>query len=893
MADNSVELKIGVETGEAIKSLSNLEKSTTKTVAIMENAFSGLKGVAAAALAVFAGREVVGFFKEGIDGAVAQQQAFAKLETQMKITGENTAAARQQFEDLADELERTTKFGDAAVISAAALAKAYGLTNDQAIELTKAATDLASVTGESLESAVVTLSESYNGNIRSLQKLVPEVKALTKEQLAAGGAVKILGDRFKGAASDEIQTYKGALIQAGNAFENFQKAIGKTIIENSSLISIIKAATQVFGEMQKAAEGNSSKINSALTTAINLFTTAVSVSITMLGSFVIALGSVLESVIGFAGHFIEEFAGVALVLDGLGHTDAFTKMLADASVAVENAAEKTGTYFNDLGADIAGVNVFADDLAQKIFDSGEASKEAGDKGAKSQAGHKRAIIQSAEEMAKLRDEAKKFLETISTANLSEVEKAYKKAADDFKTLFKFRKLYSPEEFQKGLKDIGETASKTIEDLSNKAAEKAVADAKKIADDARAAIESAAADPIKFTISKLEIPPLQISVDDAKLASAGVGILGKMLEGAAGAKSLISGAAGAFADAFIPGIGGAVSGVVAKLAEGPEATKKFIKEFIAAIPDIMDAIGESIPVVVEAFVDAMVNKGGAAKISFAIARAMSGEGILKNIGKNIGISIGSAFNGDVIARKITQGFTDGAAVIAFAIRDAFTSVVDIFATGGQAIADSISHFFTDFLPSDVQAAFAQVFDFFGVALPGLVDSAFSGIVYLFNDALPGFVNDAFKPVIDFLDQFKIDITGGETGKVFGNDPLVKGAAGFQKAIATGGVSIITDGFGLHALGGIIGANSGAAISPIGLDNVPVLAQKGEMILNQSQQASLFSMIKNGTGGGSNAILQQIVDLLQMPQITVATAKVDGKAFADISLQQSRQRARTTA
>ena len=63
---------------------------------------------------------------------------------------------------------------------------------------------------------------------------------------------------------------------------------------------------------------------------------------------------------------------------------------------------------------------------------------------------------------------------------------------------------------------------------------------------------------------------------------------------------------------------------------------------------------------------------------------------------------------------------------------------------------------------------------------------------------------------------------------------------------------------YASGGIVGGNSTAG------DNVSIRANSGEMILNRTQQAKLFSMI-NGGGGGGNS------------QITVNTV-LDGKILA---------------
>jgi ABC-type methionine transport system ATPase subunit len=68
--------------------------------------------------------------------------------------------------------------------------------------------------------------------------------------------------------------------------------------------------------------------------------------------------------------------------------------------------------------------------------------------------------------------------------------------------------------------------------------------------------------------------------------------------------------------------------------------------------------------------------------------------------------------------------------------------------------------------------------------------------------------------------------------------------------------------------------------------------GEMVLNKRQQGNLFSLANSG-GGGDSALLRELIDLLSQPQTTSVTAEVNGRAIADIVLQQSRQRARLSA
>lgn len=849
MADSDVTLGIEIETTQAEKSLSTLEKKSIESAERMQKAFDGLKTVAAAAIAAFAGKQVIDFFAEGIKSAVAQEQAFARLGAQMEATGEKTDEAMKAFGDLADELENTTKFGDDAVVSAAALAKSYGLTNDQALKLTRAAADLASATGDTLDGAVEQLTASYSGNIKTLGKLVPEVKGLTKEQLAAGAAVDLLAKRFGGAAAKEVQTFQGAITRANNAFDNFRESFGTLITSNKTIIAAIGGIGKLFQSLQEIVEKNQEAFTNFINFGVRALVVSLSVAVSVINSVVSALGVAAATTADFAAIFMpEEMANRAREFG-----DSIVNATADMSAAMTD------------------VNDAVDNFAVGVFEAGEKAEVSAKKAEKSQAKYTREVVKSAEEVGKLTEESKKFLDSLTTGAASEFDRVEMEARRAFAEIDRLRSKsakdggLSEAEAREASFKITQIQIKKTNELIDKSYKETVEKAKQAAADARSAVEAAASDPIKFAVAKFEIPPLPITLETAQIAGAGAGLLGKMLEGAAGAKALISSGAAAIGDALIPGIGGAVGGIVSKLAEGPEATKKFIKEFIAAIPQIMEAIAESIPVVVEVLVDTLVNEGGAVRIGVAIARAMSGEAILKNIGRQIGVSFGSSMNAEVLGGKIASGFV----TVGDKLTATFTNIGSLlynsifhgFINGGQQIvqfiATAVSQLPTAFASLGT-ALVTPVKNFFTVDMATLISRAFLNAVSVFD------------PIINFFKSFKIEIPGVSGG---GGPKLPK----IPNLFNHGGVVYAADGF-----------------KPRGTDTVPAMLTPGEMVLNRGQQAELFNLANGGGGSGAQvAMLQQIIDLLSQPQTTEVTAAVNGKAIADIVLQQSRQRARLTA
>lgn len=891
MADNQVTLGIEIETSAAEKSLKTLEKNSVDSANKMQKAFDGLKTVAAAAVALFAAKGVFDFFAAGVEGAIAQEQAMARLQAQMEATGENTEDAAKAFNDLASELESTTKFGDDAILSAAALAKSYGITNDEAIKLTRAATDLASATGDTLEGAVEQLTASYSGNVKAIAKLVPGIKGLTKEQLAAGGAVDLLAARFAGAAQKEILTYAGAIKQATNAFENYRESFGTIITSNKTVIAAINGIGKMFQALQKVVEDNQETFTAFINLGIRASVVAIGLLVDSIRGLVLAFGAVATVAADVTSTVFSAFADIARAIEKVtgdtGLVDFFeagaqsSKEFSDDTLAVVG---KIDGVFDDITGAV-------DNFSTTVFEAGEETSKSMSKAEKTTAGYKREVIKTAEEVAKLRDEGKKFLESLSIGAASESEKAIIEAQKSFSELENLRKKGALTEAQarEASFKITQIQIQKTNSLIDKSFKETTDKAKQVAQEARAAIESAAADPIKFGIAKLEIPPIQVSFETQQVAAAGVGIVGKILEGAAGAKSLISAGAAAIGDALIPGIGGAVGGIVSKLAEGPEATKKFVKEFVAAIPVIVEAIADSAPVFVEALIDSLVNKGGAIRIGIAIARAMSGEAILKNIGKQIGVSFGSSFNGQVLGQKIASGFLTVGDKLAATFSNfgavLYNSIFGAFIQGGQQIVSFLGTAF-----AQIPAAFATageailqpIRDFFTADLSGLVSSGFESVINLFRVDFPALVSSAFEPVIAFLRQFQVKAPEPVRAAV-ASVPGGSDAVRLQKAILTGGLSELHNGGLVYAAGGF---------KPRGTDTVPAMLTPGEMVLNRGQQSELFNLANNG-GGGNNELLERIIDLLTQPQTTEVTAQVNGKAIADIVLQQSRQRARLTA
>lgn len=232
MAKSTVEVEIVAEIQKATKAVNNFANNTQKqlsgisfasNVTAISTGFIAISNAASIAFNI-----VKNNLGSAINASLEAEQSNLKLAQSMRVVGDFSEEAVQSFSDFADELSRVTGISDETIKNAAALAKTFDLTNQEAKNLTVAAIDLSAATGRDLDSSIKALAQSYNGFIeRSLGKLFPELKALTKEQLASGEAIRLVGDRFKGTQAIVASGFGGGLDKTRNAFDEILETLGE------------------------------------------------------------------------------------------------------------------------------------------------------------------------------------------------------------------------------------------------------------------------------------------------------------------------------------------------------------------------------------------------------------------------------------------------------------------------------------------------------------------------------------------------------------------------------------------------------------------------------------------------------------------------------------------
>ena len=156
---------------------------------------------------------------------LAQNKALAQYNATVAKFGKSLS----NLNKIQNEVSRNNFFDGDSINNATKMAVAMGLTEKQIEDVLKASTDLAASGVMPLDQAVKELSLSYSGNLEQLKRMNPELANLTKEQLAQGEAVRIIGQEYKGMADAMANTFEGRDTQWKNSFSDLQAEVGEII----------------------------------------------------------------------------------------------------------------------------------------------------------------------------------------------------------------------------------------------------------------------------------------------------------------------------------------------------------------------------------------------------------------------------------------------------------------------------------------------------------------------------------------------------------------------------------------------------------------------------------------------------------------------------------------
>lgn len=226
MSDGQIRIDTKIDQGNVDKDLSKLDNRLKASEKSGKSATASLAktGIAIGSVAV-AAKAAAAVIKDLTDAYKKQEKAETQLEAAARNNPLLSDASVQSLKNYASELQSITTYGDEELLPQMAALAASGRTQAEIMEIMSAATNMAASGQFTLDSAVRNLNKSYGGLSGELGEAIPEIKALTAEQLKNGAATKLLAERYDGIAAATAAA-TGTQEQLANALGDFKEELG-------------------------------------------------------------------------------------------------------------------------------------------------------------------------------------------------------------------------------------------------------------------------------------------------------------------------------------------------------------------------------------------------------------------------------------------------------------------------------------------------------------------------------------------------------------------------------------------------------------------------------------------------------------------------------------------
>lgn len=602
MANETYSFEILAEVSKARKAVDSFAKESQKQLDSISGTSSttalatGFLAVANIASTAF--NAISGFVSSSIQEALQAEKANIQLANSMRIVGDFSKNALDNFNEFATALAKTSAATDNEIISALALAKTFQLTNKEAQNVVRAATDLSAITGDSLNSSVEKLSKTYNNFIsKELKQLAPELKHVTETQARHGEVVRILGERYRGTAATINDSFSGAVGNLGKQYQKTKEETGKLVTEFRPLVDLLKALPEAidvtassFVRLSKAFVFNGGpigQINEVLKDLSPALDDLVKKIDETLKGFGIDFGKVLDD---FGTKFDD-----TLKRFGIDFGSSLSSFGSDFNETLKGYGIDFKKSILRFGIDFTKASESQDALLDEI-------KAAGRRGQQVNLA-KQAEEAAAKKIDKLREDNALALEIETNFNakkndleklgLSDREKIIEESRKTEKLIIDAR--------NQGLIDSDAKKNKLLIGLHKDTSEKLLAEEKIRLEKVKALNATFLNDPLK-AISGAVSSGAKVTKDQAVAAGAGFAV--QVTKGAEGAKKLVVDSL-ALAGQAIAGIPPAISGpLLDALSQGPEKVREMVRQFADAVPVIVQNILEALPVVLDEILKAV-------------------------------------------------------------------------------------------------------------------------------------------------------------------------------------------------------------------------------------------------------------------------------------------------
>lgn len=507
-------------------------------------------------VATFTVSKIVQGLESVIEKATESEDVILKLSLALKSTGSATDKNIALFQDMAKELEKNSRYEDETILSNVALAKQFGVTNKEAAKLIKTAVDLSAVTGDDLSTSVRQLGQTLDGTAGRMAQQFPVLQQLTAAQLRSGAAIKILGEQYRGAAAQGVNTFSGQMNQLTKAFGNLEEEIGLVIIKNPQFIHNIAALTEILVKFTNAISDGNGKLRTFLS-----YISAPNIGqFSKIGNAIITTGHAIVSA------FDEMDESSAKAIKSMGNFGQRFDPIQKKFVDLTGTAQKTSNAVLGIGDSFNSVT----GKISRGFDEGNV------------------FDRFANEQKDKFEQLQKSLEDIGKTELDTLTNLYNKN----RRLIDFAADHSWVTRKKQQEELGKLELKYA------------LEADKLRQESYAKLEAALKEGLDNPFAAIfnKYDPNNFSTSGQRRAGAVLGFAKQPLRGAEGARDLIGSGVGAVASIWLGPAGAAVGDIVKELSKGKDSVHQMITEFFDSIPQFIENIIDGLQEAILTFAD---------------------------------------------------------------------------------------------------------------------------------------------------------------------------------------------------------------------------------------------------------------------------------------------------
>lgn len=309
---------------DSLNGIKKFESSAAQSLSKVEDSFGLLKKAAIGFIGIFAANKIISFGESIIRSASEQEDAINSLNIALAASGKFSKAASQDLQEFASQLQRTSKFGDEAVLSSAALIESLtNLDTEGLKKATQGAADLASALKIDLSTASSLVAKAVEGNVGALKRYGITAKEGATQSETLANVLKALNNQFGGAAAGQLNTFSGALAKAKNAYGDIFEEAGSVITQNSAVIGALRAAGDIFERVTAIVKENKGAISALIADGIK---SLISIVPTAVGSLEL-----------FNQAFLKIVEGTNLVRKGINQVTGFFAAIGSGSGGTEIA----------------------------------------------------------------------------------------------------------------------------------------------------------------------------------------------------------------------------------------------------------------------------------------------------------------------------------------------------------------------------------------------------------------------------------------------------------------------------------------------------------------------------------------------------------------------------